>query len=168
MTWLLALLFSLAAPPSSGQVDTFRKTAPDYLTTETARQHLVVARAAGALHRVPVEVILSLAWHESRYIPTTRTPEPGNRVSCGPMTPVPQRRCSASELTVVGGYDAGAAHLAMWLGLCHGSMRCALLAYAGGFTLVHSCANRDDGGCAFPDVILQRARWIRAATKGRR
>jgi hypothetical protein len=165
MTWLLSLFLALWNPPTAHEVETFRATAPDYLTAESARQHMVAARAAGAVHRVPVEVLLSVAWHESRYRPTERTPEPGGRVSCGVMTPTPQARCSPVELTRVGGYDAGAAHLALWLSLCRGGMRCALLAYAGGFTLVRACANRDDGTCAFPDVILQRARRIRNATK---
>lgn len=165
MTWLLALLLAFLDPPTSGQAAALRVTAPDYLTAEAAARHLVAARAAGAAHRVPPEILLAIAWHESRYTPTTRTPEPGGRVSCGVLTPTPQAACSPRELTLVGGYDAGAVHLATWLALCGGRARCALLAYAGGFVLVHACTNRDDGACSFPDIILARARWIRAGQR---
>lgn len=140
MTFLLAVCLAVVDPPTTAQSDAFRATAPEYLTRETASAHLTVARAAAAVHHVPRRLLLAIAYHESRYILTTRTDEPGGRVSCGVMTPVPKQRCTAPELTMIGGYDAGAAHLAMWLGHCGGNTYCALTAYAGGMGLVRACA----------------------------
>lgn len=166
LTWFVALWLSLFGAPTAHQVEAFRATAPDYLTDPSfARAHLIAARAAAAVYHVPAEMLLAIAHHESRYTPTTRTPEPRNRVSCGVMTPVPRMVCPAAELTVAGGYAAGAAHLRVWLDLCQGNMRCALLAYAGGFTLVEACRERSDGACGFPDVIRHRAAWIRRVTR---
>lgn len=158
MTFLLYLLISLFSPLSDSQVAAFRATAPDYLTIETARDHLDVARATGFLYRVAPSVLLSIAHHESRYVPTTVTPEPGQRVSCGVMTPVPQSRCSALELSVLWGYDAGAAHLALWRAFYPGR---ELLAYAGGGRMVTMCSTTpSDPKCLISVVFLTRARQI--------
>lgn len=168
MTWFLALLLTVLASPSEHAIAGLRATAPDYLTTHSASGHLVAARAAGAAHGVSASVLLAIAWHESRYVTSEVTPEPGGRVSCGVMTPTPQRRCRPWELTLLGGYDAGARHLKVWLDLCAGRMRCALLAYAGGFGLVRACAAGPwivDGRdlCEVADQVLERALWIRRA-----
>ena len=167
MTILVALFLAIVSPPSAREVAAFRTTAPTYLTLETAAMHLLAARAAGVRHRVRPELLLSIAHHESRYIPTTRTPEPGNRESCGVMTPVPKRRCSAHELTVLVGYDIGAEHLRTWLNHCKGSEVCALLSYAGGSGLVRACAHgsfqtsHGTNACDLAYEFLRRAAVIR-------
>jgi hypothetical protein len=166
VTVLIALWLALFSPPSEHQVDVLQATAPQYLTRETAGHHLIAARAAGASHGVPPELLLAIAWHESRYVPTTRTAEPRSLVSCGVMTPVPQGGCTAFELTLLGGYDAGARHLRTWLDVCSGAWSCALLAYAGGGGLVRACQRgpwrtpRGSNACEFAIAMSQRARWL--------
>jgi len=150
MTILFAILLALVGEPTASEAEALRHTAPEYLTLEAAGAHLRAARAAGLAHRVPAELLLSIAWHESRYTPRTQTPEPGGRVSCGVLTPMPQRRCSRADLTMLGGYDAGAAHLRVWLDVCGGSTRCALLSYAGGGVLARACVRRAGGRAGSP------------------
>lgn len=158
MTYLLYLLLNLLSPSTSSQVEAFRLTAPDYLTSETARDHLEVARAVGIWYQVAPSVLLSIAYHESRYEPGTITPEPGQRVSCGVMTPVPKTRCSPWELSVLGGYTAGAEHLALWRAYYPGH---ELLAYAGGGWMVAMCAAiPSDARCQIQGAFLARARRI--------
>lgn len=161
MTYLLYLLLLLLSPFSDYQVSAMVSTAPDYLTMETARDHLAAAVAAGTAHDVRPDILLSIAYHESRYAPGTVTPEPGHRVSCGVMTPVPQASCSRLELSVVGGYDHGAAHIAAWRQYYPGR---ELLAYAGGGGLVSLCA-RSPGRqeCEVARVFEARARKIAGA-----
>ncbi len=142
MTLLVAVFLGLFCPPTQQQVRAFQATAPRILTEQTAAQHLIAAKAAGIVHNVRTELLLAIANHESRYIATTRTSEPGHRVSCGVMTPTPQRRCTQAELTLVGGYDSGAAHFKVWLDHYNGRETPALIAYVGGSGLVQVCARR--------------------------
>lgn len=152
--WVLAIL----SPPSRQEVAALRGTAPDLMTTEQASEHLLAARAAGLVHGFPPELLLSIAHHESRYQPGEVTREPGGLVSCGVMTPVPKHRCHPWELTIVGGYDAGAAHLALWRTYFS---RSYLTAYAGGGVLVHSCATGSKNpACDIPRQFTSRARAI--------
>jgi soluble lytic murein transglycosylase-like protein len=101
------------------------------LTIEQASEHIAAARVAGALTGTDPSVLLAIAWHESRFQPRTITREPGHRVSCGVMTPDPKRHCEPEELTVQGGYLAGARHLRRYLDSERDLTR-ALVAYAGG------------------------------------
>ncbi len=170
MSLFVALWLALQSTPAESEA--FRRTAPEYLTAGAAVEHLGAARIAGARSGVPPELLLAIAWHESRYVPTTRTLEPGDRVSCGVMTPVPQRRCSRAELTPIGGYAAGAAHLRVWLDVCSGNTWCALTSYAGGGGLVRACAHGTwfvRPGVDACDVVYQfrqRAALIRRALEG--
>lgn len=136
--WLLALIMMLTP---ARDVEAFQRTDRFDLTAETAREQLASARIAGQLYNIPPEMLLAIAWHESRYHADAVTVEPGHRVSCGVMTPTPQRRCSSAELTPFGGYVAGAKHLRMWLDHCNGNTWCALTAYIGGMGLVRVCAH---------------------------
>jgi len=163
MTIIVALWIALTSGVPDNEVTAFRATAPPYLNEETARQNLVAARAAAVVHRIPAELLLAIAYHESRYRPTTRTAEPGDRVSCGVMTPYPKARCAAAELTLLGGYDEGARHLRDWLQVCRGNIRCAILAYAGGGALAGACVRHREGSCAVADVIAARADQIHRA-----
>lgn len=160
---LLAAIVSLFV--SAQDAEALRRTAPHYLTASSAEQHLAAARVAELATGVDADLLLSVAWHESRFGPTVVTAEPGGLVSCGVMTPVPKKRCHAHELTLGGGYLAGALHLRGWFDACRGSQRCALQGYAGGFALIRVCFNApNDRRCAIADVFLDRAAWIRRET----
>lgn len=161
MTLLAALYLLLCNPPSHAEISALRTTAPEYLTSDAnAEAHLVAARAAGAVYGVRPELLLAIAWHESRYVPTTRTPESGGRESCGVMTPTPVARCQPEWLTVLGGYAHGAAHLAIWSAFYRG--RALLLAYAGGGGLARACAHgswltpRGTDACAVAEEFAYR------------
>jgi hypothetical protein len=142
MTLVVAILLFLANDTSYAEARALQRTAIAHLTPETAYLHLKAARLAGSRYQIRPELLLAIARHESNYNITTQTPEPGHRVSCGVMTPVPKRRCTPSDLSLYGGYYAGAAHLRVWMNHCNGSEICALLSYAGGQGLYRVCAIR--------------------------
>jgi hypothetical protein len=158
---LLAVLFT----PST-DADALRRTAPSYLTPSSASDNLDAARIAGALVNVDPDLLLSIAWHESRYEPQAVGREPGGRVSCGPMTPEPVARCTAKPM--LAGYVAGARHLRDWIGATP-DIHTALLGYAGGFSMIRACARgpvlrprgAHDDLCMTPEVFLWRRDWIR-------
>jgi hypothetical protein len=109
---MTALAFILGLLTSSADAQALRSTAPqDLPTIDVAREHLADARLAAVVYRVDHALVLSIAWHESRYTDAA-TPEAGGRVSCGAMTPEPTSHCSGSLLD---GYLAGAKHLRGWL-----------------------------------------------------
>lgn len=158
MTILVYLWLSVFCPPTEAQVEHLRSLFPAYLSAQGASENLLVAEATGLVFRQDPSVLLSIAFHESNFKPTTVTPEPGRRVSCGVMTPVPKSGCSRWELTLLGGYESGAQHLALWQRYYKG--RSALLAYAGGGVLARSCALQDSARCRVADVFTARARLI--------
>lgn len=168
MTHVLLLVLSLFVSPE--QAEGLRTTAPSYLTLEQAAKHLAAAEYAGATYNVDADLLLSIAWHESRYQAAARTAEPGHKVSCGVMTPIPKEHCTAPSL--LEGYLEGAAHLRAWVDAAHGDMRTALLGYAGGYRMIQACASgevlatrggRDVDLCAVVGVFQGRALWIRRA-----
>jgi hypothetical protein len=121
MNWIISLWLALQSTPA--EAEALRTSAPTCLTLWSATQHLGAARVAGGHFDVDVATILAIAHHESRFIIDTQTQEPtdsgGSRVSCGVMTPMPKRHCDDLELTLLGGYLAGAAHLRQWMDICH-------------------------------------------------
>lgn len=158
------LLHSLSTPLDAAL---FQATDPHHLTITKAAEHLEAARFAGLLYRVDPNQLLGIAWHESRYTNAV-TKEPGHRWSCGPMTPIPHRsRCTADEISTMGGYLKGAEHLRSWIDShrCAGRARCGLLSYAGGGGLVVACArfgrsanSFHHDACRFaPDVMSHSA-----------
>ena len=164
----LALLLSFFV--STSDADALRQTDPADLTIETARVHLAAARVAAAAENVDVDLLLSIAWHESHYDATMRTAEPGQKTSCGVMTPIPKASCATPSL--VDGYLEGAAHLRTWLEAAHGNTRTALLGYAGGYRMIKACAEgpvtatrkgHDVDLCDIAEIFLGRARTIRHA-----
>lgn len=173
MDIILVFLFNSLAP-SYWEAETFRSTDPSNLSWSSAADHLFAARVAGAIVRIDPELLLAIAWHESRYKDRAVTKEPGRRVSCGPMTPVPHYgRCSENELSIMGGYLIGARHLRTWLDICRGNRWCALTAYVGGSGLVRVCATKGHStnafrhdACRAAGAFLQRARYISRAMKG--
>jgi hypothetical protein len=173
---LVSLWLAMQSTPA--EVQAFRDTAPDYLTPWSASQHLGAARVAADRYGVDYPTLLAIAHHESRFVVRSRTREPsdagGPRVSCGVMTPVPKRSCADQELTVLGGYLAGASHLRTWMDACHASdrwrhdvhdreiLRCALWAYAGGRGFRAFCqAHEGRAGCDAVGRFEQMAQVIR-------
>jgi len=177
MNWFLSLWLACQSTPAEAQG--LQETAPAYLTQASAAQHLGAARIAGGWYNVDPVMLLSMTHHESRFVVDLQTPESGGRVSCGVMTPEPKERCEATELTLLGGYLAGAAHLRTWIDVCqaadHGRhdtddeviQRCALWAYAGGRHFHAYCvAHPGRAGCDAVDKFEERARIIRRALGG--
>lgn len=154
-----ALIFVLAMFVSPGDAEALRETAPDcHLTVDAAREHIAAARVAGAMMEVDPDLLLSIAWHESRYMPATVTPERGGRESCGVMTPEPIARCTRG--TLLDGYIAGARHVRTWLDATHDE-RTALTGYAGGYALIALCRRESARACSTWRVFKARASWIK-------
>ncbi len=174
MSFIIAFVTALATAFGAtrrDESDALRQTAPSYLGNPgEAARHLGAATFAGEAFSVDPALLLSIAWHESRYAIDARTREPGGRWSCGVMTPVPHvGRCAPEELTAVGGYLNGARHLRWWLRACRRDLTCTLRGYAGGFRLIERC--RADGAyfvrdgvdaCDIRAMFTNRASWIRA------
>ncbi len=158
---------------SDGEADALRSTAPDYLKTiDSARVNLVASRIAAMTTRTKSEDLIAISHHESRHDFGESTAEgpgmyyaddgaaPGvfvrHRVSCGTMTPNPKPSCAPEDFTPLGGYLAGARHLAVWYRICRGNRICALKGYSGG---------KNDRRTGLPawQVFDQRARMIRQA-----
>jgi hypothetical protein len=176
MNWIIALWLSLQSTPAEAQA--LQETAPLYLTQTSASQHLGAARVVGEKYDIDPTVLLSVAYHESRFVVGLRTREIGGRVSCGVMTPIPQARCAPEELTLLGGYLAGAAHLRAWIDVCHAVdhwrhdvndaviRRCALWAYAGGRGFRAFCETHPHRpGCDAVTKFEERARLIRQSLR---
>lgn len=174
MTIIQAIFLAVATVSGAlrqAESNALRQTAPSYLSTdENAAEHLAAATFAGGAFSVDPALLLSIAWHESRYVADARTREPAGRWSCGVMTPVPHTEpCSPDELTVFGGYLDGAAHLDHWMRTCRGNETCALRGYAGGGRLIERCREAGvyyvrDGvdACDVGKLFTHRAAWIRA------
>lgn len=161
---LIAWLFALCSPRAATLAQGELATAPHDITPVAARQHAVAALVAGDVYRVDPALLLSIAWHESRYQSRVVTPEVGGRVSCGVMTPEPRETCPAPSL--LGGYLAGARHLRGWYDACRGNERCALTGYAGGWRLIEICESEPDlRACHTWEVFLGRARAIARRTR---
>lgn len=160
---ILELVFAFLVDRADAEA--LRATAPLYLTTDTAAENLTAARIAAAITDTDPDLLLSIAWHESRYESTQVTPEVGGKVSCGAMTPEPthdRTACRDATSSLVSGYLAGARHLRVWLDASHGNIKTALTGYAGGYRLIAACRRGERvHGCATPDVFLGRAQRIR-------
>ncbi len=178
MNWIISLWLALLSTPA--EAEALRETAPTYLTRWSASQHLGAARFAEVAFDIDAATLLAVAYHESRFRIGAQTQEPpdsrGARVSCGVMTPAPQRRCSDLNLTLLGGYLAGAAHLRQWIDICHAKDRwrhdvrdveiqsCALWAYAGGLGFREHCAKGAElAGCGAVKKFEEGAERIRRA-----
>jgi hypothetical protein len=138
----LLSLWLRSADPSAAQVEAMRATIPAAAASpDVLSEHIRSAQLAGEIYNIDPYKLLAIAWHESGFRAKTVTHEPRRRVSCGAMTPVPKKHCTAGELTVLGGYLEGAKHYRAWLNACDGSEYCADLAYAGGSVTVALCSH---------------------------
>lgn len=153
---MIAVLLYLALHASSDGA-ALERTAPGEITRERAIRHVAAAEIAGWRYDVDPNLLLSIAWHESRYHVAEATPEV-HGVSCGVMTPEPIAHCPAPSL--LGGYLAGAEHVAAWRDACHGEMACALTGYAGGYHLLALCGQEHVRACDTWRVFQARAAWI--------
>lgn len=153
---------------SARDADALRRTAPTYLDASSATEHLAAARIAGAVYQLDPDLLLAMAWRESRYSANAVTPEKSGRVSCGVMMvtePVELKSCRPR--TALEGYLDGASHLRGWVKATRGQ-QAALLGYAGGYRMIEACKRgpivRERAGgpvdlCSTPE--LRRAAWIR-------
>lgn len=104
---------------------------------------------------VPAEIMVAIAWGESRFDPTVRTGH-----VCGPMQTVPKVPSDCARWSnMLEGFRAGRDELEDELRhdpRVHGDLRLALLAYA--------CGNAAFGGTckklSYPAIIFQRARSL--------
>lgn len=130
-------------------------------TGQSALQHVMAADLASS-PRIPVEVILGVAWVESRMDPTaTSRVESGRRATgswpwthpagdgprfCGVMQAMAGRewsRCLAMR-DIESGYRAGADEIASWLKISHGNLGAALRGHGCGISgLTGSCMEYD-------------------------
>jgi len=158
-TFMLEAIITVILSVTSSDGDALYSIARgSYLTRETAGEHVMAARLAAAAYDVDADVLLSIAYHESRYLVTAVTMEPPDkqghpRWSCGVMTPEPMTDhalCLENTRSSLAGYLAGASHLRAWLLQCRGALDCALRGY---------------GGKAASE-FKTRARWIRRAREG--
>ncbi len=149
---------------SPGQVDALRRTAPTYLTTETAREHIAATLVTSFMTGTKRTDLLSMGWHESRYQQDAITVEPpvtyNGRVyprwSCGVLTPEPMldlATCRENTRSLAAGYLAGARHLRHWMD-GHDSP-CRVLRGS----QQRWCALRGYGGSAAHEFV-RRASWI--------
>jgi hypothetical protein len=158
---------SLTQTPEA--IEALRASAPNDLSPSSAAVHLAAATVAARHVQVDRDLLLAIAWHESRYVTGAVGREHDGLVSCGVMTPEPTTRNARAMLTDE--YLAGARHLKTWIDAT-GSLKAGLLGYAGGWRLIKACAagpvlrHRDHGDdlCWTPAVFLYRARLVGRGT----
>jgi soluble lytic murein transglycosylase-like protein len=169
----MSLLFTLLAllSPAPEDTEALRSTAPTYLTIETAREHLVAARVAADVYGVDADLLLSIAWFESRYTADVVGPVVKGKRACGVMQSIMKDGCPKNP-TLSDGYLEGAKHLRDWLDASRNDLRTAILGYAGGYALIKACnkgklmverAGRQVDLCTVVDTRLYRMRLIQRA-----
>jgi len=135
------------------------------LSSEAAAENLAAARLAGAAYKLDPDLLLAIAWRESRYQPGAIGPVVRGKRACGVMQPIMHKQCIAPRL--LDGYLEGARHLREWA-KATGSQHDALVGYAGGYAMIERCRlgpiERERAGrvvdlCSTPE--LRRAAWIR-------
>jgi hypothetical protein len=167
----IILAFWLLLFPAPSDVENLRASAPAYLTIDAARDHLTAAQAAAVFYDLAPELLLAIAYRESRYTSLVRGPEVRGKHACGLMQPLMSTgRCPTQDL--LWGYLEGAKHLRTWLATktCRSDIRCAMLGYSGGYKLLKACAagqvlvertGRLRDICTIPEITFARARLIR-------
>lgn len=153
-----------------GDARALQSTAPSYLpSVELAAEHLGAARWAGAQYGVDPDLLLAIAFRESRYQVKAVTKETSGKLSCGLMMVTMPKGTPCPDESILAGYLAGAAHMREWMQATR-SQHDALLGYAGGYPMIKKCqegpimrvrAGREVDLCSTPELL--RARWIRRA-----
>lgn len=168
------VLIAVISPVSDADAEGLHRFAPNDVTVERAYDHIWSARVAAAVHSVDEALVLAISYHESHFTDNVVSHESGGRVSCGTMTPYPQRSCTSKPLLAQ--YLDGARHLAGWL---HAgdvrNQREALLGYARGYYLIRACRQgpvlrhetSGDDLCKTPEVFGWMRSRIRAARQVR-
>jgi hypothetical protein len=161
---VIELVFSfLVWLTPSHDVAALQRTAS--LSSDAAAENLTAARLAGAVYKLDPDLLLAIAWRESRYQPGAIGPVVRGKRACGVMQPIMHKQCVAPRL--LDGYLEGARHLREWMRATR-SQRDALVGYAGGYAMIDRCKLgpivRDRAGgavdlCSTPE--LRRAAWIR-------
>lgn len=163
--WLFSLLVWLT---SSADAAALRRTAPG-LTPTAAAENIAAARLAGSAYRLDPDLLLAIAWRESKYERDAVGPTVRGKRACGVMEPVMRTVCDAP--TLLDGYLEGARHLREWMRATHSQLE-ALIGYAGGYAMIERCRvgpiERERGGrtvdlCSAPERI--RAAWIHLERK---
>lgn len=165
----LIVFGSLGGSTAQSSVDGVQPKAAQVETTDRAEQLIrrtealpdvarhdaeVAARTALLVETadVPAELLIAIAWGESRFVPTTITGR-----ACGLVQTIGASPSACKAMTVpIIGMLAGIAELRGWLRIAHGDLRLALLAYACGYSAF-------DGTCskqAWPGWVLHRARSL--------
>jgi hypothetical protein len=162
--WLFSLVVWLTP---TADAEALRRTASSYLDVEQARAHVAAARVAAAAHRIDPDLLLAIAWRESRYQVDAVTREASGKLSCGLMMVTMPKGKPCPKWSVLDGYAAGAVHLGQWVKATR-NQRDALVGYAGGYAMIEKCKlgpiERERAGsvvdlCSAPE--LRRAAWIR-------
>lgn len=175
----IKLVVVLLSQDTQRLAEATRTQAYNYLTPTTAFVHVVAAKMAET-PEVPAELLLGMAYVESRYsaaatsrvcdgqrstgIPTWTTP-PSN-VSGPYFCGVTQAEAGYSWEKCLGlrnifvGYATTAVELGKWLKVCHQSIECSLTGYGGGFPAINA------GVSTYPARVLSRAARIRRAASG--
>jgi hypothetical protein len=136
----LVALFTLVVsildvPAAKALVATAKDTR---LTVETAARHVASARFAAVLTGTDPDLLLAIAYHESRYDPTVIGPLVRGKRACGVLQQVPiPGACPAPSL--LRDYVNGARHLAKWIYVQQDNIERALIGYAGGYALLDLC-----------------------------
>lgn len=159
------LYFLALLTTSSSDAEGLRLSAPSYLNHQSAWENLVAARTAGAMHGVDSDLILSVAWHESRFQHEVKTPLSSSRTttlhSCGVMTPYPtdDATCASQASSLLAGYLAGAEHVSVWRRAV-GADR-MLGGVAGGYRFLQRCEGSSAPPCDTPQIFRRRAELIK-------
>ena len=173
MQILIRIALAIFTPTSDVDAEALHRFAPSYVTIDTAREHVWAARAAAAIYGVDADMVLAISYHESRFTTNVVTKEPGNRVSCGAMTPYPTKTCVSKPLLAQ--YLDGTRHWAIDWRRARDvrNDREALLGYAGGYFLIRNCRRgpvlrhktHGDDLCRTADVFMHIRSRIVAARK---
>lgn len=159
MQQLIAALFSLFV--STSDAEALTRLPDTRLTVETARSHIAATRFVGALTNIDPDLLLAIAYHESRFELDVVGPTVGNaKHACGVMQHVPTASCP--EPSLLRDYLDGARHLETWIRAQHGNVERALIGYAGGYALLKLCDRGEaPRACSIASVNLARAKRIK-------
>lgn len=157
-----ALLIFLTLFVQTSEAEVLMQMPDTKLTVPIARQHVAATRFAGDLTSIDPDLLLAIAYHESRLELDVVGPiVGGNKRACGVMQSVPvTTKCPEPEM--LRDYLDGARHLEKWIRAQRGDLERALIGYAGGYALIARCAQGEKlRACSIGRVHLARAARIK-------